>query len=853
MWKAAFRSLRERKLRLLLTSLSIAIGVAFIAGTFVLTDSIEDAFDEIFTESLAGIDLVVRTKPAFAEGERPRVSEEVLAKVRSVEGVAAASGTIEALGTLIDDKGERVETQAPVFVFGYAESDKLNNFDLATGKLPKGEGELAVDLDSSKRNKWKLGQEVRVLIGTAVRPLKITGVIEFKGFRTFGATLLMIDPKAAQSFLGWGPTYTSIAVSQSAPTSDPQLKTRIQRALPAEYEVSSANSLAQEAKDDIQEGLRFITTALLVFAGVALFAGSFLIFNTFSILFAQRLREFAMLRAIGALPRQVLTVVVAESLTIGAISSALGLVLGVALAKGLQELIEALGGSIPAAGTPLLPRTIVASVVSGVLVTTASAFLPAFRASRIPPLAAIREGAALRPKKSRLRRNLAAAVLGALGIGAMIFALIGGQRDFFPGAGQVFALLGTGMTLIFVATAMAMPSAVGPLGMSLGYPFARTAGVTANIARGNAVRDPNRTAATASALMLGVALVSFVAIYASSVRESASRDLERRLRADYVLFGGRHADDKIDDQIRELPEIEEAAGAQLGPTNVDGRPAGALMVHPERMERLFFFDVSEGSLTDLSTGILIYEEFAKNRRLSTGDQVKVEFPTGGSESVVVKGIFRLRPNSRANFDGSHVYTVDYLLSTDRFSEKFIDKHDHIIFAARAPGVGLDAGKTAIEKSISANPAVQVFDQADLRVRVDESISGLLRLVNGLLGLALLVGVLGIVNTLVLSVIERTREIGLLRAIGVTRRQIRSIVRWESVIVTTIGALSGLVLGALFAWLTITGQPEQRLAFSLPAGRIAFYASISIVAGMLAATLPARRAARVDVLRAIAFE
>lgn len=860
MWKAAFRSLFERKLRLALTTLSIVLGVGFISGTYILTDSIQKGFEEIFDRVTAGFDVSVRVKPLLPGTDAAPMSEAVLDEVRAIPGVGAADGSIQGSAQLLDREGKVIGGQGPpTLLLSYSRLDRLNVFAVREGRFPTGAEEVAIDASTAAKYGFEPGEKVRAILDGPVMEFTLTGTLSIEGLEDLGgATMFVLDRLAAQRLLDKEGKIDSIEVAAVNGVSQRELRNRIASKLEDGYEVIERDALVDRIASEIRTAMAVLTNALLPFGLITLFVGGFLIFNTFSIIFAQRVREFAMLRAIGAGRGQILRTVLAEAGVIGATASTIGVGAGVGMVSGLRGLLTGFGVDLPSSGAPLRPRTVAVAAGVGILVTLGASFFPALRATRIPPVTALREGAVLPATRFSRRRNSIAGVLGVLGAGVLLLGMLGGGK-WLHGT-QVLAVILAGAFMLFLSVALLSPVLVRPLARVVGWPVAKGMGISGQIARGNAMRDPVRTAATAAALMIGVALVTFVTMFASSSRATAARNLEERLRADFVVRfapgSGTLLSTEIAPRLRDLPQVQEASGVRLGPFLLEDSLRGALGVEPSRITKLFEFEAAGSRVEDLRPGeVLVHEDLAEEMGWEQGTFVSARFARGDPEALRVAGTFSQGTGFRRAGSGGS-FGVDVLMPLQVFEERFVEQRDWAVYLNLAPGLAPMSGRAAVEEVLEEFPNASVFDQADLRKRQEEQLNQLLGLVSALLALALSIAVLGIVNTLALSVLERVREIGLLRAIGTSRRQVRALIRWESAIIAVIGALLGIAVGTFFFGLVTAQeriQGEEGLPLVVPAGRLGLYVAVAALAGILAAVLPARRAARTDILRAIKFE
>ena len=572
---------------------------------------------------------------------------------------------------------------------------------------------------------------------------------------------------------------------------------------------------------------------------MALFVGAFIIFNTFSIIVAQRTRELALLRCLGASRRQVMASVLTESAVVGVIASLVGLGLGVAVATGLRALLKAFGAELPSSATQFLPRTVIVSLLVGVGITVLSSIMPALKATRVPPVAALREEAAVAPARSGRRRTILGTIVTGLGVALLLLGL-------FNDAGNRLVNVGVGAVVIFLGVAVLSPLIARPLARLIGWPFARTFREPGKLARQNAMRNPRRTASTAAALMIGLALVTFVSIFAASIKASATQVLDKSVAADYILNTEqfRPFSTQVAERLARQPELGAVTAARVGPFKLKGQTKRLTAVDPAAYAEVVRTETTAGSITDLSTGgLAVKDTVAKANGWKLGTTVPMEFLTTGVQQVPIRAIYK---------DNS--VNGDYLVPLSLYQSNFSQQADQQVLAKAAPGVSPDASRAAIDRVLADFPNVQVRDQAEYKADQARQIDQLLGLVSALLGLAILIALFGIVNTLALSIFERVRELGLLRAIGMTRGQLRRMVRWEAVIIAILGAVLGLGVGAFFGWAMVRALNSQGITeFSIPAGQLVGYVLAAGVAGILAAVLPGRRAARVDMLRAITTE
>jgi putative ABC transport system permease protein len=841
MLKLSIRTVLARKRRALFTALSVVIGIAFLAGTFVFTDTIQRTFDNLFADVNKNTDAFVRSAEefelGFGQSARARLPQELVATVRSVPGVTQAEGDISGAAVLVASDGEQIGNDQGSPRFGMnIYGGELSPWTIAEGRLP-GPDELAVDLGSFKTGDFALGDQVTVLSQGGSRPFPLVGVVKFGDVDSpGGATFALFDTATAETFVGQPGMVDNIVAKGDGSIPEDELAARVQAAMPQGVEVLTGEQITEENQSDIQQSLSFFNILLLVFAGVALFVGCFIIYNTFSIIVAQRKQENALLRAIGASRGQIIGSLLIESVIIGLLASVLGIVFGVLTAKLLEALLSQLGISIPSTGLVLLPRTIIVSLIVGLTITVFSAVAPAVRASKVPPVAAMRDVALDTSGASRSR--LVWGVLLTLA-GAVLLA---------AGLAGTPILLALAIPMIFIGVFVLGPLIARPVARFLGAPLPRLQGVTGTLARENSMRNPKRTARTAAALMVGVALVAGISVLAASIKSSVRAIFEDQFTGDFVVstqsfgFGGLPV--TVADQLNELPEVEAAAGVQLGVARVDGEDSTISVVDPARANQLFEFDFVAGSLNDLTDDtIQISSNRADDDGLTLGSTLAVEFLDGSTRDLAVSGIY-----DRDDLAGP------YTITKNLYAQTGADQFDFSVFILKAPGVSDEEAESAITQVAAPYPNAKVQSRNAYIDAQAAQIDTFVNLVYALLALSVIIAIVGIANTLSLSVYERTRELGLVRAVGGTRQQVRRTIRWESVITALLGAVQGIAIGILLGWAVSLALREEGLSsFTLPWITLIIVLVLAIVVGVLAAIGPARRAARVDVLRAVTTE
>lgn len=845
MFRTTLKDLAARKLRLLTTSIAVLLGVAFMAGTLVLTDTIGKTFDDLFADVNAGTDAYIRGEEVFSEADlgaqRPRLDASLADTIREVDGVAVAEPSIQAYARIVDKDGTPMgdpDMGAPTFGANWLLDDALNPFELASGRAPAAAHEVVIDQGSAKQAGFVVGDRTTVLTQAGEQTVDIVGIATFGGADSpGGASFALFTLDAAEAYLTAPGKVDAIKVVADAGVRDEQVTERIAQVVPDDVEVLTGAEITAEDQSAVKEGLGFFNTFLLTFALIALFVGSFIIYNSFSILVAQRSRDMALLRAVGASRRQVLGSVLLEAVVVGAIASVVGLAVGIAVASGLKELLTAMGIDIPAGGIVVTSSTVVTSVVAGLGVSVASAFLPARRASKVAPIAALRDVAVDGSSRSH-RRVVVGSAVTALG-GASI------ASGLFGGGDAALASVGLGVALVFLGVAVLGPVLARPLSRVIGAPLPHVKGMSGTLARENAMRNPKRTSATAAALMIGVALMAFITILATSTKASIADSVDGSFQGDLVIDSGTYAGGGLSPdfaaELRSLPEVGAVGGLRNVPAEIDG--AGAMLTGFDAapLESLFDLDVSDGSFAGLGDReIAVQEDEAASKGWELGDTVPVRFAETGVRDLTIVAIY-----------GDGDLAGSYLVGNAVLEANVADQFDSMVFVRLAEGVDDEAGTAAVTEAASQHPLATVQDRDSFKASMAEQIDMMLNLIYALLALAVVIALLGIANTLALSIFERTRELGLLRAVGMTRAQVRATVRWESVIIALLGTGLGLVIGTSFGWVMVRALESEGLnTFAIPFGPLAAMVVIAGVAGVVAAVLPARRAARLDVLEAI---
>jgi putative ABC transport system permease protein len=841
MLRTTISGLLARKLRLFATAFAVLLGVAFMAGTFVLTDTIQKTFHDLFGSVYVHTDAVVRGPAAAGtsglEAQRPPVDAATVRTVNGVAGVRAAEGNVMGYAQLVDKQGKAIGTAQSAYGFNWNRVAGLNPFTLVAGRAPQADDEVAVNKAAADEGGFVVGDTATVLVQAGPQRLRVVGIVKFGAVDSIASgNGVLFTQAAAQRLMAEPGKFDDIGVVAEHGVSQEQLRDRLAAALPA-AEVVTGRAIVAESDRDIGKAAKLINRGLLAFALIALFVGSFIIYNTFSILVAQRGREMALLRAIGASRRQVLGSVLLEAVVVGLIAALAGVVAGIGVAAGLRAVMAAFGVlEIPEGGSVLTARTVLVSLLTGVLVCAAAAVFPARKAAKAPPIAALRDLAHDSSGRSRRRVVIGAAVTAA-GVAALTLGLRGDS-------GRAL-LVGVGAAVIFIGVAVLGPVIARPASRLLGAPLPALKGMPGTLARENAVRNPKRTSATAAALMIGVSLVAFIAIFGSSMKRSLTADVDKTFTGDFRIDTGSFAalSPDLARRLGRLPEVAAASGVRNATAEIDGATSDLVAVDPAGYGRIVDVGVSSGRLEDLdANGIAVLDTVARAKGWSVGEAVRARFPETGDRRLTVA----------ATFSDNQRVGASYLIGLPAHDANFTERLDGMVLVKRADGVGMGAARTALERVTADYPTARVQDRADYKRAQSAQFDKELGLLYVLLGLAVLIALLGIANTLALSVFERTRELGLLRAIGMARRQVRAMVRWESVIIALFGTCLGLLIGLFFSWAMVRAVADQ-VALTVPAGQLAVGALIAAVAGVLAAILPARRAARLNVLAAISTE
>jgi len=851
MIRVALRGMARRKLRTALTAIAIVLGVALITGTYVLTDSIKGAFGGIFTSSYRGTDATVTGKSAFSLSNNgtttaPPFDESLLPVIRGLPDVADAVGGVGGIAHLVLNGKVVVFGGAPNLGFSVDPTrPKLNTLTLIDGKWP-GQNQVVIDQATAQKKDLKVGQSVGVQANGPTLPMKISGFVHFGGAASLGgATLSGFDLPTAQRVFKRVGKLDQIRAEARPGVAPAQLAAEIRNVLPPGTQVRTGQAQARSDAKDVEGFLNFLQDFLLAFGGIALFVGAFVIANSLSITITQRTRELATLRTLGASRFQVRFSIFVEALVIGSIASVVGIGVGLGLGLGLFKLFDAVGFTLPNNGVVLHTRTVVVAILVGVLVTVLASLRPAARATRVPPIAAVREGAELPPGRFAKYRPVGSALLTALGFALLIYGLFG--HDL--GTKKILLFMGLGTLLVFLGVSLLSARFARPLAWVLGAPASRFGGAPGALARDNARRNPQRTASTASALMIGLALVTLVAVIAAGITKSFRGAVNDLWISGYAITAQNNFDPipiAAGNAAAQTPGVEAIANVREDDGEVFRNVIQATGVNPgaSQIFRINWLHGGDNSIfTRLGAhGAFVDDGFAKDHHLTIGSPLRLTAPTGQTVNLHVIGIFK-PPTGGSPFGPVTI--------SDSVWDQIYDSPKNLFSFVRMRGGETPENQAALERQLQSFPNAKVQTKQQF---IDNQISGLNAILNVLfvlLALSVIVSLFGIVNTLVLTVFERTRELGMLRAVGMTRRQVRGMIRYESVITALMGGVIGIVLGLVLGGLL--AARVDFIVFALPWRQVIIFAVAAIVVGLLAAIFPARRAAKLNVLEALQYE
>ena len=848
MTKVSLRGFAQRKLRAFVTALAVLLGVAFIAGSYVLTDTINRSFDDIFDVAYAGTDVAISSSTtAQGDVEPPPFPARYLGRVREVPGVEKAAGGIFSTVRFVDAKGDQLSSSfAPEFVSSTAPKP----FDTLTyleGHPPETASEASIDQSTADREGLEIGGTLRIAGEAGVKSYRIVGIQRLGNTSSGGSGTAQLTLPEAQRLTGKEGEFDGISVKAAAGVSPQELSRRIHQVLPPRVIVETGTQAAARQSQDIKDQLSFFRIILLVFGGVALLVGSFLIFNTFSITIAQRIRELGMLRTLGATRGQILRGMLLEATLIGILGSVVGVVAGIGFASALNAVFKSFGIDLPNTGTVILARTIIVSLVVGMAVTFAAALTPAVRATRVSPMAALLEAELPETRRHGRLFTAFAVLLSLVGIGLTCVGLFANIDSSGAAAGAV----GGGAVFTLLGVSMFSPRLVRPLASVAGWPMQKLRGITGRLARENAVRKPGRTAVTSAALMIGLAVVVFVTVFAAGISASVANAIDRNFQGDLVL---QNTDGFSPISPAAGREASRVSGVQTVSSLIfaggvyRGSDIRVSAVDPATVSDVLSLDWQNGSPSTISSlpvrGAILDDAWANAKNIDVGDRITIRTPLERNVRLTVQGTVKDNADLLGN-----VVTTQRTLRT-----QFGTTDPSMTFVKLAPGANAAAVQAQIKRTVERRfPTVDTLNQKELKDNQEKQINQLVSFFYVLLALAIVISLLGIVTTLALSIHERTRELGLLRAVGMSRRQVKRLVRYESVITALIGAILGTILGVIFATLVSVPLADEGFELSYPVGTLLILLVLAALAGVVAAIFPARRAARLDVLQAVAYE
>ncbi|WP_069174371.1 ABC transporter permease [Streptomyces griseus] len=841
MFRTAVRNVLAHKARLLMTVLAVMLGVAFVSGTLVFTDTLGNAFRNQSTKNYDRVAVAVTTWAERGDEETPAVDEATLAKIRALDGVAEATGRVSGFAGVADPDGKLIgngwSNTGSNFSPGAGGKDAQYAFTEGTG--PVKAGQVALDKETARKGEYRVGDPVRVATNGPVKEYTLSGVFTTEdGAVNAGGSLVLFDTEVAQRLYLRPGQFTDVTVTAAAGASDQRLLDAVKPLLPEAAEARTGAALAAEEAEQTENGLKNLNQLLLAFAAIALFVGVFLIANTFTMLVAQRTKELALMRAVGASRRQVKWAVLSEAGVVGLIASVIGLLLGVGLATGLRSAMGAFGGKIPAGPLVVSPTAVVSAFAVGILITVFAAWLPARRAAKIPPVAAMSSVHAVASTKSLVLRNSVGGVLTLLGSAAIVLGSSqGADGKVVIGVGAFFAL--TGVIVLIPLLSRPVIALVRPL-------LRKLFGVSGKLAAQNAVRNPRRTGATASALAIGLTLVTGISVLGVTLGQAVDKTTTDNIRADYMvsMASGDSLDESALAALRKADGVTAASPQRATWLTLGEAGVSASAVTPGEVEKVFALKTVSGSLSSLKDGeMAVDRKTAASHGWKTGDSVPVTFLDDKKETLKVGAL----------------YEGNEFLSPVLVSEKVIAPHESLA-EIREVWLTMDGGRSAANEqalvdALGDNPAMSIMDRQGIRDMFGGFVNTAMNIMYGLLAMALVIAVLGVVNTLAMSVFERQQEIGMLRAIGLDRRRVKRMIRLEAVVISLFGAVVGVALGMFLGWAIgealSSSVPEYALV--IPWGRIALFLALAGLVGVLASLWPARSGAKLNMLTAIKTE
>ncbi|MGW1210822.1 ABC transporter permease [Streptomyces sp. NPDC002499] len=842
MFRTALRNVLAHKARLLMTVLAVMLGVAFVSGTLVFTNTISDAFQNSSAKGFDQVDVAVTPKSQKDTGntinKTPELTKAQLDTAAEVPGAANAIGVVTGFTAIADKDGKLIgggfQSQG-----GNYWGDKDPRYPLTSGTAPHGKDQVAIDAETAKRAGYKVGDTIRISVDGPVLTPKITGVFTTDdGNVAAGGSLALYDTATAQTLFGKPGTFDEIDVKAASGTSQAALKSALDKALPAKLvETETGKKLADDQAEQIASSMSGLKQGLLVFAGIALFVGTFIIANTFTMLVAQRTKELALLRAVGASRRQVTRSVLIEAFVVGVVAGVTGLVAGIGIGAGLRSLMNSFGATVPDGPLVISPGTIVAALLVGVVITMLAAWLPGRRAAKIPPVAAMSSVHAKATTKSLVLRNTLGALFSGAGVATVLAATAMDGSD-----GQ--APMGFGAVLLIIGVFILTPLLSRPL-IAATAPVLRIFGISGKLARQNSVRNPRRTAATASALMIGLTLITGMTVVAGSLQKSIDKMASAAISADYIvsMANGNELSPDVDKKLNSTAGVKSTSPLRNSPARIDGTTEFLTGVNGSAIGELTDLKVDSGSFKVGGDQVVVDDDTAKSYGWKAGSDFTVHYEDGKAQQLTVAGVY----------EGNELIE-GIMLDNKVLTPHLTDPGDMQILVKTADGAS-GSTKDKLEKALGANPAIKVQSKQDLSDDIAKIFTLMLNMLYGLLAMAVIVAVLGVINTLAMSVFERSQEIGMLRAIGLDRKAIKRMVRLESLVISLFGGVLGIGLGVFFGWAAgeLLGAKMATYELVLPWTRMAIFLLLAATVGILAALWPARRAARMNMLAAIKSE
>ncbi|WP_406455788.1 ABC transporter permease [Streptomyces sp. NBC_01622] len=842
MFRTALRNVLAHKARLLMTVLAVMLGVAFVSGTLVFTNTISNAFQNSSAKGFDQVDVAVQAKHQDSEGDAvgktPELTQAMLDTSAKVPGAASATGVVNGFTAIADKKGKLIGGGFQSEGGNYW-GDKDARYPLKSGAAPHGSGEVAIDSETAKRAGYKVGDTVRISVDGPVLTPRITGIFTTDdGNVAAGGSLALFDTATAQKLFGKAGTYDEIDVKAAAGTSQAALKSALDQALPkGQTETTTAQKLADDQAKTIASSMSGLKSGLLVFAGIALFVGTFIIANTFTMLVAQRTKELALLRAVGASRRQVTRSVLLEAFVVGAVAAVAGLVAGIGIGAGLRALMGTIGATVPDGPLIITSGTVLSALAVGILITMLAAWLPGRRAAKIPPVAAMSSVHATATTKSLVLRNTLGALFSGAGIAVVIAATSMNGSD-----GQ--APMGIGAVLLIIGVFILTPLLSRPL-IAAAAPVLRIFGISGKLARQNSVRNPRRTAATASALMIGLTLITGMTVMAGSLQQAIDKMASSAISADYIvsMANGNELSADVDKTLTTTSGVTATSPLRNSPSRIDGETEFLTGVNGSAIGRLTDLKVDSGTFKVAGTQVVVDDDTAKSHGWKAGSTFTTHYEDGKAQQLTVSAVYE-----------GNALIRGIMLDNAMLSPHQTDPADMQILVKTADGAS-SSTKDRLEKALGSNPAVKVEDKKDLSNSIAQVFTLILNMVYGLLAMAVIVAVLGVINTLAMSVFERSQEIGMLRAIGLDRKGIKRMVRLESLVISLFGGVLGLGLGVFFGWAAgeLIGAKMSTYELVVPWARMALFLLLAGTVGVLAALWPARRAAKLNMLSAIKSE